>query len=71
MSKREPRRRRPPTPPSPADEADEAPEALTGHLGATTAGGGSAAGHTAKRQRTGTGREEQIHPHQGRAAEER
>ncbi|MFF3623362.1 hypothetical protein [Streptomyces sp. NPDC002467] len=36
--------------------------------GADDAGAG---GHTAKRQRTGTGREEQVRPHPERAADER
>lgn len=76
MSKQEPRRRRPPTPPSEAvgEAGDQearraADEAVTGRVGETAPG--DSGGHTAKRQRPGTGREEQVRPHQGRADEER
>lgn len=72
MSKREPKRRNNPAtpPPTAADEAREAHEAPTGRPGDTAPGAGNGGGHTAKRQQTGVGREEQIRPHQRRAAEE-
>ncbi|UUU37898.1 hypothetical protein [Streptomyces sp. NBC_00162] len=67
MSKREPRRRRPPTPPSQGGPD----EAVGRRLGDTATGDGGAGGHAAKRQQTGKGREEQVRPHPARAAEER
>ncbi|MCJ1675989.1 hypothetical protein MTF65_01145 [Streptomyces sp. APSN-46.1] len=70
MSKQQQPRHRAPTPPSEAvgesgdrEARQAADEAVIGRTGDSRSGRRDAAGHSAKRQRAGIGREEQIRQH--------